>query len=136
MPDSSEIQPSQPGVPGQAPAHDPPRHHLQLLVRPGLDRPVGREELRIGPGRLERAGDRARALDAAAVELERRHRAAAEADEPEVHPLRAGQHRRELVPDALELEHPPDGVGGMRQREPVEPGGDAADPTCGARPEA
>ena len=74
----------------ERPAEDAPRDHLQLRLAPALrlldgaaPLRVGRVERRLGHERLERLRDLQRALDLAAVELHRRHGAAAEAERPQ-----------------------------------------------------
>jgi hypothetical protein len=103
---------AQVGILHHPPAQNPPRHVLELPVAPALGLfdsaallGVVRVERRIGIHRLELARDARGPLDPASVQLERRHRATPEAGEPQVDALVSRQHVREVVVDALHLEH-------------------------------
>ena len=70
---------------------------------------------------LEEARDPQRALDALAVELQGRDRAAAEPDGPQHHRVHPGQQIGHLGGDALALQHQPDRVPRVGDRQGVEP---------------
>jgi hypothetical protein len=96
----------------EAPAKQDARDVLELLFAPALGLldasalpRVTREQRRLGHQFVKRAGDAARALDAAPVEHERGHRPTTKADEAQIGALRARQDAHRGKTYAFELEH-------------------------------
>ena len=110
-------------VADQRPVRDPASQLLEVAVAPGLDLPDARivgHQARLGPDLVQRTRDRLGGLQAAAVEHERRHGRAREAQEPQHRPVEPLRQVDPLVLDALALEHQRDGVHRVRGRDGVE----------------
>jgi hypothetical protein len=115
-------------VPGGAPAENAAGNRLKRLLPPVLGRldcpallRISREERRLRDELVEEAGYLGGALNPAAVDAQRGHRDSAESDQAHHDRLGTREDVHQLVLDALALQHEPGRLGGVGEREEVEP---------------